>query len=53
MNLSEYKNVIKFAMANEVEAQKFYADAADKLSNPALKKMFLQLSEEESGTAKY
>ena len=47
MNLSEYKDVIKFAMANEVEAQKFYADAAETLSNPALKKMFLQLSEEE------
>ena len=47
MNLSEYKDVIKFAMANEVEAQKFYADAAEKLRNPALKKMFLQFSEEE------
>ena len=47
MNLSEYKDVIKFAMANEVEAQKFYADAAEKLSNPALKKMFAQFSEEE------
>jgi rubrerythrin len=47
MNLSEYKDVIKFAMANEVEAQKFYADAAEKLRNPALKKMFSQFSEEE------
>lgn len=47
MNLNDYKDVIKFAMANEVEAQKFYASAAEKLSNPALKKMFLQLSEEE------
>jgi rubrerythrin len=47
MNLSEYKDVIKFAMANEVEAQKFYADVAEKLSNEALKKMFLQFSEEE------
>ena len=47
MNLGEYKDVIKFAMANEVEAQKFYADAADKLRNPALKKMFLQFAEEE------
>jgi len=47
MNLSEYKDVIKFAMANEVDAQKFYADAAEKLSNKALKKMFLQFSEEE------
>ena len=47
MNLSEYKDVIKFAMANEVEAQKFYADVAEKLSNKALKQMFLQFSEEE------
>ena len=47
MNLSEYKEVIKFAMANEVEAQKFYADAAERLSHPALKKMFSQLAEEE------
>ena len=48
MNLSEYKDVIKFAMANEVEAQKFYADAAEKLANPALKKMFSQFAEEEN-----
>ena len=47
MNLSEYKDVIKFAMANEVEAQKFYADAAEKLRNPALKKMFSQFADEE------
>ena len=47
MNLSEYKDVIKFAMANEVGAQKFYADAAEKLRNPALKKMFAQFAEEE------
>ena len=44
MNLSEYKDVIKFAMANEVGARKFYADAAEKLSNPALKKMFTQFA---------
>ncbi|MEK6193404.1 MAG: ferritin family protein [Deltaproteobacteria bacterium] len=47
MNLSEYKDVIKFAMANEVEAQKFYADAAEKLRNPSLKKMFSQFAQEE------
>jgi rubrerythrin len=47
MNLSEYKDVIKFAMANEVEAQKFYADAAERLRNPSLKKMFRQFAEEE------
>lgn len=47
MNLSEYKDVIKFAMANEVEAQKFYSDAADKLRDPGLKKMFSQFAQEE------
>ena len=47
MILNEYKDVFKFAMANEVEAQKFYADAADKLRDPNLKKMFGQFSEEE------
>lgn len=47
MNLGEYKEVIKFAMANEVEAQKFYSDAAQRVGNPSLKKMFTQFSEEE------
>jgi len=47
MILNEYKDVIKFAMANEVEARKFYADAADKLRDPNLKKMFGQFAEEE------
>jgi len=47
MNLNEYKDVIKFAMANEVEAQKFYSDAAERLSDPNLKKMFKRFSEEE------
>ncbi len=33
MILSEYKEIIKFAMQNEVEAQKFYKDVAAKMEN--------------------
>lgn len=49
MDLSEFKNVIKFAMANEVEAQNFYQEAAGKLEDRYLKSMFRQLAEEERG----
>lgn len=47
MNLYEYKDIIKFAMANEVEAQKFYADAAKMIADPHLKEMFSEFAEEE------
>ena len=47
MNLSEYKDIIKLAIANEVEAKKFYADAANTLEDPHLKKLFTTLAEEE------
>jgi len=47
MYLGEFKDIIKFAMANEVEAQKFYEDAAKKLQDPHLKSMFKQFAEEE------
>ncbi len=47
MILSEYKEIIKFAMQNEVEAQKFYKDVAAKMQNPPLKEMFTQLAAEE------
>ena len=49
MNLSEYKNIIKFAMENEVEAQKFYEEAAQKVENAQLKKMFADFAKEEKG----
>ncbi|MEJ2097564.1 MAG: ferritin family protein [Deltaproteobacteria bacterium] len=49
MNLTEFKGVIKFAMANEVEAQKFYEDAAAKMTDTHLKDMFIQLAAEEKG----
>lgn len=47
MNLSEYKEIIKQAIANEVEAKKFYEDAAKTLNDPYLKKLFSSLAEEE------
>lgn len=47
MDLGEFKNIIKFAMANEVEAQKFYEDAAKRFGEPHLQSMFMQLADEE------
>ena len=47
MNLSEYKEIIKEAITNEVEARKFYEDAAKALKDPFLKKLFSSLAEEE------
>jgi rubrerythrin len=47
MNLTDFKGVIKFAMANEVEAQKFYENAAAKMKDLHLKDMFSQLATEE------
>jgi len=47
MILSEYKSIIKFAMENEVEAQKFYEEASEKVENTQLKEMFAEFAEEE------
>ena len=47
MILSEYKNIIKFAMENEIEAQKFYEEAAQKIENTQLKEMFTDFAKEE------
>jgi len=47
MILSEYKDIIKHAIANEVEARKFYEDAANTLKDPYLKRLFTTLAEEE------
>ena len=47
MNLSEYKEIIKQAIANEVEARKFYENASATLKDPFLKKLFAELAEEE------
>ncbi len=47
MILSEYKDIIKQAIANEVEARKFYEDAANTLTDPHLKSLFTSLAQEE------
>ena len=47
MKLSEYKDIIMQAIANEVEARKFYDNAASTLKDPHLKKLFASLAEEE------
>ena len=47
MKLNEYKDIIKLAIVNEVEAKKFYEDAANTLKDPHLKKLFASLAEEE------
>lgn len=47
MNLDDYREIIKGAIANEIEAKKFYEEAASKLENPGLKEMFTSLAEEE------
>jgi len=48
MILSEYKEIIKFAMKNEVEAQNFYQGVAEKLENSQLKDMFTEFAAEEN-----
>ena len=45
MNLSEYKDIIKFAMENEIEAKKFYEEAAEKVENTQLKEMFADFAD--------
>jgi len=47
MDLAEYKKIIEFAINNEIEAQQFYEDAAEKLADSFLKKMFADFAEEE------
>jgi len=47
MILSEYKEIIKFAMQNEIEAKKFYEDVAAKMENAQLKQMFSEFAAEE------
>lgn len=37
------------AVGNEVEAYEFYRDAAAKMKDPAMKKTFMELADEESG----
>ena len=47
MKKSPYRNIIEFAIVNEVEAEEFYSDAAKKVRDPYIKKMFNELADEE------
>ncbi len=47
--MKNYKEILKMAVDNEVEAYEFYRDAAAKMKDPAMKKTFEELADEESG----
>lgn len=47
MKKDELKDIINFAIENEVEAYEFYRDAAVKADKPELKEIFEELAEEE------
>lgn len=47
MNLSEFKDIMKFAIQSEVDARKFYEDVAGVLDDQSLKDMFTELANEE------
>jgi len=47
MNLNEYKKIIVDAINNEIEAQKFYEQAARMLTDPYLREMFGKFAAEE------
>jgi rubrerythrin len=52
MNLDQYKEIIEFAIAGEIEAQEFYQAAAKKINDPYLKKMFEKFVKDEKGHEK-
>jgi rubrerythrin len=52
MNLDQYKEIIEFAIAGEIEAQEFYQAAANKINDPYLKKMFEKFAKDERGHEK-
>ena len=47
--MKNYKEILKMAVGNEVESFEFYRDAATKMKDPAMKKTFQELADEESG----
>jgi len=48
MDIEEYKKILNLAIGREVESYSFYRGAADKVKDANLKKMFLELSGEET-----
>lgn len=47
MDLKEYDTILAYAINAEIEAQRFYADLAKKVSDDHLKTMFMEFVEEE------
>lgn len=47
--MRNYKEILKMAIQNEVEAFEFYRDAAVKMKDPAMKRAFQELADEEAG----
>ncbi|SDY45945.1 ferritin-like domain-containing protein [Tindallia californiensis] len=45
--MKNYKEILKMAVENEVEAHEFYKDAAEKIEDKTLKSTFKELAEEE------
>ena len=52
MNLNQYKEIIEFAIAGEIEAQEFYKVAANKINDLYLKELFEQFAKDEKGHEK-
>jgi len=47
MDKNKFDEILVYAISNEVEAEEFYLEASEKLSEPFLKDLFLKLSKEE------
>jgi rubrerythrin len=49
MDAETFERIILDAIDNEIEARDFYAGAADRVDDPAVKEIFARLSREEEG----
>lgn len=47
MNLNPYKDIIRFAIEQEIASEKFYSDASDRLEDTFLKRLFREFADEE------
>jgi rubrerythrin len=51
MNENDFNKLIDFAIDQENQAFAFYTSAAEKVSNPGVKKIFKELAQDENGHA--
>lgn len=51
MNWTDINKLIDFAIAQENEAYTFYKAASEKVTNPGVKQLFLELAQDENGHA--